>query len=387
MAITVNSYATTGGSLYGDLSVEDAIKIQKNFLPIAKQNLTMGRFAQKESKGKNEGNIIRHRRYKKLPLTDEPLAEGVTPDFDVLDSEVISHPVKQFGRYAPVTDLMMLLGEDPYLSIIMDRQAIQFAETVDLLCYKKFRAPSNVVYSQGATRRSEVKLGLSRTGAEFDAVIRFMENNNAVKITEMLAATPGVDTHPVRAGYFAICHPNLRQDLEAIEGFVPIENYSSSTAAVDYEIGAFKGIRFICTTVAVPFDRNGDLTDGAGDTISNMQAAAAAATDGETLVKGAAGNEYVEVYPIIIVAKDAIGTSTIGGMDSLVPKVVKPTPSGTDPLGQRGTVGYIHWWGGTVLNEDWIICVETGVRTLSASVTAGTGASWDVPPAPYMHNV
>lgn len=117
-----------------------------------------------------------------------------------------------------------------------------------------------------------------------------------------------------------------------------------------------------------------------------MQAAAAAATDGETLVKGAAGNEYVEVYPIIIVAKDAIGTSTIGGMDSLVPKVVKPTPSGTDPLGQRGTVGYIHWWGGTVLNEDWIITVETGVRTLSASVTAGTGASWDVPPAPYMHN-
>ena len=76
MAITVNSYATTGGSLYGDLSTQDAIAIQKKFLPIAKQNLTMGRFAQKESKGKNEGNIIRHRRYKKLPLTDEPLAEG-----------------------------------------------------------------------------------------------------------------------------------------------------------------------------------------------------------------------------------------------------------------------------------------------------------------------
>jgi len=357
-------------------------------LPIAKQHLTFSRFAQKDSKGKNEGNIIRHRRYNKLPLTDEPLAEGVTPDFDVIDSEVISHSVKQYGRYSPVTDLMMLLGEDPYLSIIMDRQAIQAAETIDLLCYKHFRAPSNVIYSQGATKRSEVKLGLSKTGAEFDAVIRFLENNNATKITEMLAATPGVDTHPIRAGFVAICHPNLRQDLEQIEGFVPVENYSSSTAAMEYEMGSYKGIRFICTTVAVPFDRNGQLNDGAGDTISNMQAAAAAATpvEEETLVKGAPGNEYVEVYPIVIFAKDAVGTATIGGMDSMIPKVVKPTPSGTDPLGQRGTCGYVHFQGQIVLNEDWLITVETGCRTLSASVTAGTGTSWDVPPAPYGNN-
>ena len=76
MAITVNSFATTGGSLYGDLAQEDALQIQKRFLPIAKQHLTFSRFAQKDSKGKNEGNIIRHRRYNKLPLTDEPLAEG-----------------------------------------------------------------------------------------------------------------------------------------------------------------------------------------------------------------------------------------------------------------------------------------------------------------------
>ncbi len=119
-----------------------------------------------------------------------------------------------------------------------------------------------------------------------------------------------------------------------------------------------------------------------------MQAAAAAASpvEEETLVKGAPGNEYVEVYPIVIFAKDAVGTATIGGMDSMIPKVVKPTPSGTDPLGQRGTVGYCHFQGQIILNMDWMITVETGVRSLSASVTPGTGASWDVPPAPYTQN-
>jgi N4-gp56 family major capsid protein len=94
----------------------------------------------------------------------------------------------------------------------------------------------------------------------------------------------------------------------------------------------------------------------------------------------------VEVYPIVIFAKDSVGTATIGGMDSIVPKVVRPTPSGTDPLGQRGTVGYTFFMGQVILNEDWLITVETGVRDLSASVTAGTGATWDVPPAPYGTN-
>jgi len=95
---------------------------------------------------------------------------------------------------------------------------------------------------------------------------------------------------------------------------------------------------------------------------------------------------YAHVYPIVIFAKDSVGTATIGGMDSIVPKVVKPTPSGTDPLGQRGTVGYTFMFGSVILNEDWMVSVETAVTDLSASVTAGTGANWFNPPAPYGSN-
>lgn len=127
---------------------------------------------------------------------------------------------------------------------------------------------------------------------------------------------------------------------------------------MDYEIGSLKGIRFLVTTQAVAFDKDGDTTTGAGAT-SGVSA----------LVQR---NSAAEVYPIVIFAKDAVGTATIGGMDSIIPKVVRPTPSGTDPLGQRGTVGYCFYHGQIILNEDWIITIETGVTALTSSVTAST---------------
>lgn len=353
MAYTVSNYVNvTSQNLYGDLSVEDALTIQSKMLPVAKKHLTFARFAQKDSKGQNQGNVIRHRRYKKFPLSDQPLGEGVTPDFDVLESEVISHTVRQYGRYVPVTDLMELLGQDPYISIITERQAQQAAETMDLLAYKHFRTPANVIYSNGAARTA-VNTKLTVTGNrcdELDAAIRFLEGNDAVKMTEMLAATPDIATEPIRAGYIAICHPNLRQDLEAIPDFVPVEKYSDSGAAMEMELGSYKGIRFIGTTQATPFE------NAAGNTSSG-----AGASGGSGILQNGG---VADVYPIVIFAKDSVGTATIGGMDSIIPKVVRPTPSGTDPLGQRGTVGYTFMFGSVILNEDWMVSIETAVSDI-----------------------
>lgn len=386
MAITATNYTTVAGSLYGDLSTEDALTIQSKMLPIAQKHLTFARFAQKDSKGTGEGNTIRHRRYKKFPINTTPLGEGVTPDFDTLESEVISHSIRQYGRYTPVTDLMELLGQDPYISIISDRQAIQAAETMDMLAYKHFRSPANVIYTNdgsvagGAstvpvTRRDNVNGILSPTGKEFDQAIRFLENNDAVKMTEMLSASPDVATEPIRAGFIAICHPNLRYDLENIAGFVPVEKYASGDV-MDFEMGSYNGIRFIATTQAVPFDRNGDLSTGAGAT-----------PHANTSVL--ATNSKTDVYPIVIFARDSVGTATIGGMDSIVPKVVRPTPSGTDPLGQRGTVGYTFMFGSIILNEDWMVSIETAASAFTPGVTTGTtsATNWYNPPAPYSTNV
>ena len=279
----------------------------------------------------------------------------VTPDFDQLESEVISTTIRQYGRYVPVTDLQEILGQDPYISIITERQAQQAAEVMDLLAYKTFRNPANVIYAGAASARTGVNTAV--TSAELDQAIRFLEGNDAEKMTEVLSATPDVATEPLRPGYVAICHPILRHDLEAITtgaGFIPVEKYADSSQAMEHEIGTYKGVRFLVTTQATPFDRAGDTSLGAGAASS-------------TMVEDAS-NSYAHVYPIVIFAKNAVGTATIGGMDSIVPKVVRPAPSGTDPLGQRGTVGYTFFAGNLVLNEDWIITIEVAATKLSPVV-------------------
>lgn len=257
-----------------------------------------------------------------------------------------------------MTDLMEILGQDPYVSIITERQAQQAAEVIDLLCYKTFRNPANTIYAGGAAITSRAAVNNVVSTADLDRAIRHLEGLDAEKLTEMLAATPDVSTQPLRPSYVAICHPILRYDLEQLSGFVPVEQYANSSQAMDFEIGSYKGVRFLVTTQAVAFDRNGDNSLGAG-------------AAGTSLVEDASGS-YAEVYPIVIFAKDAVGTATIGGMDSIVPKVVRPTPSGTDPLGQRGTVGYTFMHSQLILNEDWIITIESGVSALASTVTTGT---------------
>ena len=60
--------STLTGSKYGSLSENDAFSIQKKFLAIAKRNLVFARFAQKETKARNDGLEVRWRRYEKLGL-------------------------------------------------------------------------------------------------------------------------------------------------------------------------------------------------------------------------------------------------------------------------------------------------------------------------------
>ena len=60
MAYTVSNHVNvTSQNLYGDLSVEDALTIQSKMLPVAKKHLTFARFAQKDSKGQNQGKTFK----------------------------------------------------------------------------------------------------------------------------------------------------------------------------------------------------------------------------------------------------------------------------------------------------------------------------------------
>ena len=336
---------TISGSSYGDLSKNDAFTIQKKMLPIAKRLLTFAKFAQKETKPQKQGLEIRHRRYERFPVVDTPIAEGVTPDFSSLEHTTLMHTLKQYGSYVNTTDVQLAAAADPVLKIISERQATQAGETIDFLSYKVFRAGTQVKYvGASATARTHVDMhiggvacavnnpGVSATLGPLQTAIRVLENNDAQKLKSKLKASVGIATEPIRESYIAICHPDLRQDIQALPGFVAVEKYSEQSDAIEGEIGGVEGVRFITTTQATPFKDAGD-TNGAG--------AGAVST-------GGANND---VYPVLIIGEDAIGCATLGGMDSLRSKVVMPKPGPGDPLGQRGTVAWDTFYSCIILQD------------------------------------
>jgi len=54
----------------------------------------------------------------------------------------------------------------------------------------------------------------------------------------------------------------------------------------------------------------------------------------------------------------------LSGQDSVVPKVISPTPSSEDPLGQRGAVGYSYHYTCLVLNDNNMARIHHGVTNV-----------------------
>ena len=163
-------------------------------LPIAKRLLTFGRFAQKEVKAQGEGLEIRHRRYERFPIVDTPVAEGITPEFDVLQQTTLKHTLEQFGSFVNTTDVQMAAASDPIVQIITERQAQQCGETLDFLSYKTFRAGTQRGFANGSARNQLTKTigeedgslpaSVAATTSILDAAIRTLERNDAMKMMD-----------------------------------------------------------------------------------------------------------------------------------------------------------------------------------------------------------
>ena len=315
--------STSGfGAKYGELSEADAFTIQKKFLTISKKLVTMARFAQKETKPLHEGKDIRWRRYERFQVNTTTLSEGVTPESDTLQQTTIIATLQQYGRWVPITDVMLALSTDPIVAQITERQAIQMAETMDTLAYSAFKAGSNVDSSAYDAAKD---IGMRATGAGDGAttviskVVKTLENKDAVKISNVVKPASEYNTEPVAEGFFAITHPDVRPSIEAIVGFVPVEKYANYGAVMSGEIGKVGMVRFIATTLALP-----------------------------------TGTKY---YTLVF-AKDAVGCVSLSGKGAVTPTVVTPKASAEDPLGQRGSVGYQYWYVCKILQDNWMVRIE-----------------------------
>lgn len=325
---------------FGDISDRNGITVSQRLLADSKENLVLSRWSLQQDIPKNKGKTINWRRYSNLDASTDPIVGNITPDGDELPYVDITATIQQFGSWVPVDQVIRDTHEDPVLKTAQQKLSFQMAKTLETLAFNVVVGGSNVIFTNGAARTAvNTVVNLK----DFRAAVRVLAASDAMPITQLVRSTPDFTTHGIEASFFAHADTALEPAFRAMDGFLPVSEYSSRVEPLPGEIGNMERTRIIMSNISTPFE-------GAG------------ATGGTNVIEDDSSNK-AHVYPIILFGQEAFGTTKLAGMDAAQIKVVNPKPVQGDELGQRGSAGWITWYTAAILNDDFMVRIESAAPT------------------------
>ncbi|MFG0772853.1 N4-gp56 family major capsid protein [Vibrio plantisponsor] len=325
---------------YGDISPRVGLYAKAQFLVHAEPVLVLSKLGTTEPVPKKRGTKAKFRRAVPWAPATVPLTEGVRPSAQKLTVVDVEVDLKQYGAWTGLTDVIADTHEDPVLQTMMQLSGEQAAETAEIVLWGILSAGTAVVYTNGAAR-NEVNTPISLV--KLRQAVRTLSGNRAKKKTRILSGSSNYATQPVEAAYIAVCHTDLEADIRDLAGFTPVAKYGSRSPIVPEEFGSVENVRFITTALLSPF----------------ADAGAASAT----MVSTSGTN--ADVYPILVFGTDAYGVCPLKGHQSHDLKVRNPGKAEHgDELGQNGSVGWIMWFAGVILNQAWLQRIEAAATQL-----------------------
>ena len=269
-----------------------------------------------------------------------PVVEGITPapmslereDYTVtMDFYAFSFSVSNIEQvFSPwdVKEPMVEVGGD---TVKLIRERIRYLE---------MNSGTTVFYPGAVTSRAGVNGVI--TGSMVQKAVRLIKAAKGNAFTPIVKASDGVGTTPIEAAFYAFCSYDLEADLRAMPGFTLVANYPNGSGIHANEFGKYQNVRFITSPELVAFPNAG------------------AAIGALNLI----GTTNVDVYPVIIVAKDAVHSVSLSGTGkegygNLSGKVLTGADK-TDPNNQRTIVAFDWFDVCKITNEAWIARLEVG---------------------------
>lgn len=295
------------------------------------------RVAQRRPLAMRNGNTMMFRRLEALALATAALVEGVPPTGKALSKTDISATIQQFGDYVTLTDLVQATVEHPLLQDANRLLGEQSAQTLDVLARDVWVAGTNVLFGGAAASRAALTTTTHKIDTTvLDRAVRFLNQQNASRFTEMISASVKINTFPIRPAFWAITHPDILFTLQTLAGWIPVEQYAAMGPVLEAEVGAYKDVRFLTSTNAKVY------LEGGGALVGDVQ-----------------GVTNADVYVTLIMGMDAVGAVPLDGMS--LQNIIKPIGSGgpADPLNQIGTSGWKHTGTRVRLNEFFMTRIET----------------------------
>ena len=314
---------------YGDISPRTAAYAEKELLKRGLPFLVLEKFGQAKPLPENSTKVMKFRRYNALPNTPTALTEGVTPTGQTLTVTDVTATLTQYGDRVTITDVILDTHEDQTLNEAVALLGEQAAQMIEKMRFGVLKAGTNVLYANGSARNAvntAITITLQRRA------VRALKRQNARFITSIVRSTPSYGTENVAPGFVALIHPDLEADVRGLTGFVPAEKYGSMTPW-ENELGKCEDVRYVSSTIFEPW---ADAGGAKGTMLSTT-------------------GTNADVYPVLYVARDAYAVIALKGMFALTPMVVNPKPSDSDPLAQRGHVGWKAMQTCVILNDAWMV--------------------------------
>jgi N4-gp56 family major capsid protein len=280
-------------------------------------------------------------------VTNNLVAEGVTPTPDSLVAQDIPVVLKQYGCLYSFTDVVDDLYEDDISDALKTQVAERMVFVREMELYSKLRASTNRFYGGTGTTLATVDGKL--TAKMLRKIARSLMNNHGKKPTSILAPSPNIGTKPIEAAYLVFGSSDMDADLRdatAYPGYTPVAAYGSRRPIHEMELGSWENFRFI----------------GSPDLVAFQNGGAAVGTTGCLSTGGTA----IDVYPIIVTAQSGYGTVALRGSKSFDLGVIPVgNRDSADPLAQRGYVGAKFYAASVLLNQQWMALALVGVGNLA----------------------
>lgn len=289
---------------------------------------------------KNKSQTIRFRTPRVFGAATVPLQEGVTPNATQFRYDDVETSLRQYGMIVEITDVIEDTHEDPVLNDAAAAAGENIGRTIEALTFGTLIAGTSVFYNNGAARNA---VNTAITLNRIRAVIRFLKAQKAMPFNRILDASVKYATRWVEAGYVAVAHTDLEADIRNLAGFLPVAGYGTRSTIHEYELGTVEGVRFI---LSADFSK----WPGGGGAVNGMVSTGGSAAD---------------VYPVLFFGKDAFATVPLRGEGAVNPSIIRAgTRSKSDPLGQRGYIGWKTYHASLILNQLWMARLEVSATAI-----------------------
>lgn len=284
-------------------------------LTLARPYYIYDMFAQKRTIPLNSGDQMIFRRYSTLTAATVPIQDGTTPPGDALSVTDFSTQIKWYGNFVVITDQVQFTVQDRVLNEATRVLSLQLGLTIDTLIRNMMVATaSSILCSNGVNGNTPTEI----TTADIKTAVRALRLGNARLMTKPIPGENRFATSPVRSSYWGFMDVSIQNDLEACADFLSAANYPNPMDALEAEWGSTNNVRWLLST------------------------------------NGYASSAAIPVWNNIILGQEAYGVVKLGSKEAEF--IVKPLgSSGTsDPLNQRGSVGYKYPFATRLLNDNWI---------------------------------